>query len=168
MRPTLYLLMGLPGAGKSTYRATLKDCGDRFVVVSSDDIIEAEAAKVGKTYNEIFQSAIGAATAESNRLFNEALHLGRNVIVDKTLLTRKARQRFIYPASGKNYRVVVRYFAVTDWRAHMAVLAERAEKSGKMIPEHVLNTFRQQTEYPTYSEGIDVIEIVKPFFEESA
>ena len=56
--PTLYIVRGLPGSGKSTLGCTL--CGDRSY--AADDWFEFKADNEGKTYSEVFDpSELGKA-----------------------------------------------------------------------------------------------------------
>ena len=56
--PTLYIVRGLPGSGKSTLGYSL--CGDRSY--AADDWFEFKADNEGKTYSEVFDpSELGKA-----------------------------------------------------------------------------------------------------------
>ena len=51
--PKLYVLVGVPGSGKSTWVANqqwTEDCAR----VSTDEYVEMYAQSVGKTYTEVF------------------------------------------------------------------------------------------------------------------
>ena len=66
-KPTITVLVGFPASGKSYYRNNVPDS---FVVVSSDDFIEKEAAARNLTYSEIF----GEYAPIANRLMMAEVH----------------------------------------------------------------------------------------------
>ena len=56
----LYMLIGVPGSGKSTWinnQDWSKDCA----LISTDKLIEIEATRLGKTYNDVFKNYIKKA-----------------------------------------------------------------------------------------------------------
>ena len=57
--PTIYMLIGVPASGKSTWVEQNKG---NALVISTDNLIEAYAANLGKTYNEVFKEQIKIAT----------------------------------------------------------------------------------------------------------
>ncbi len=58
--PKLYMLIGVPASGKSTWLK--KNMSPDSVIVSSDDHVERLAAMQGKTYNEAFKEVASDAT----------------------------------------------------------------------------------------------------------
>ena len=54
----VHMFVGLPGSGKSTFRAKLEaelmEEGVSFVALSTDDFIEKCARDTGRTYNDMF------------------------------------------------------------------------------------------------------------------
>ena len=88
--PKLYMLVGVPGAGKSTW---IKNHADgAAMVLSTDDKIEAAARAQGKTYSEVFKDEIKAATSGMAQDLLRALRDGRDIILDQTNITRKSRK----------------------------------------------------------------------------
>ena len=51
--PKVYMLIGVPGSGKSTWIKN-QDWAKGMPVISSDRFIDEHAERVGKTYNEVF------------------------------------------------------------------------------------------------------------------
>jgi adenylate kinase family enzyme len=95
MKPLYVMLIGLPGSGKSTLAKVIQAAhpGANWHVVSTDDYIEAEAAKRGTTYDAVFKETIDEATTRMNVLRGEAMAARRNIIHDQTNLTIKSRAR---------------------------------------------------------------------------
>ena len=61
--PTLYMMIGVPAAGKSTWRAAQNFDPSTTVVVSTDDYLDSWAELRGTTYNSVFQGSIQHAEA---------------------------------------------------------------------------------------------------------
>ena len=56
-RPILYMLVGLPGSGKTTWLANQKDIHN-YIILSTDKYIEMTAKCLDKTYNDVFFKCI--------------------------------------------------------------------------------------------------------------
>ena len=77
--PTLYVLVGVPGSGKSTWIAQqdwAKDCA----VVSTDDFVEDYAKEVGSTYSEVFDDYMPTAVKLMAEAVVRAREAGRDII----------------------------------------------------------------------------------------
>lgn len=91
--PTLYLMVGLPGSGKSTWTKARRN----VVVVSADRI-----RKSGISEKDVW----GIFAKELRRW----LKMRFTLIVDNTNLTRQIRATMITPALASGYRVVALVF----------------------------------------------------------
>lgn len=149
--PSLYMLVGVPGSGKSTWRAHANL--NHAVMLSTDDWIEAKAASQGKTYSEVFDSEVGAATQSMMRDLAGAIKADQDIVWDQTNLTAKSRARKLrqIPAS---YRKVAVFFP----NPSPEELARRlAGREGKTIPAGVIKSMISQLEMPTTAEGFDEV-----------
>lgn len=146
--PTVYMLIGVPGAGKSTW---IKNRGLDAVVVSTDDHIESLAATRGGTYDTLFKDLIGQATAKMKSDLSQAIADRKDVIWDQTNTTKKGRAGKLskFP---KDYRKVAVFFKTP------ADLEKRlASRPGKTIPKFVVANMINQLEAPSKDEGWDDI-----------
>jgi predicted kinase len=145
--PKVYVLVGVPGSGKSTWIAQqewARDCS----IVSTDRWIEMFARELGRTYSEVFDLFMPAAVRAMSAQVALAQQQGRDIVWDQTSVSVASRAKKF--ASLPDYEHVAVVFATPD----PAELARRlAQRPGKVIPEsvvqHMINTF----ELPTESEG---------------
>jgi predicted kinase len=145
---TLYMLIGVPGAGKTTW---IKNNKGNAVVLSTDDYIEKVAAKQGLTYNDVFKDAMGGAVHNLKLNLKSAIANDRDIIWDQTNLTVKSRRDKLKMVPD-NYRKVAVFFSVpNDLRDRLA------SRPGKTIPEPVILTMINQLTPPSKEEGFDEI-----------
>lgn len=149
--PKLYMLIGVPGSGKSTWIKSqdwIQDC----VVVSTDNFIEAEATAQGKTYNEVFESVIKDATSRMKQDVKTAVEAGKDIIWDQTNTTAKSRKSKLDMVKG--YKKIAIVFNVPE----EAELNRRLEgRPGKSIPWHVMDSMIEGFAMPNEDEGFDEI-----------
>lgn len=149
--PKLYMLVGVPGSGKSTWLKSQDWSGD-CVIVSTDHYIDLEAAAQGKTYNDVFESAIKDATARMKADIASAVKEGKDIIWDQTNTTVKSRKSKL--ASVKDYYKIAVVFNVPE----EAELTRRLEsRVGKSIPWHVMDSMIEGFSMPTEEEGFNEI-----------
>jgi predicted kinase len=149
--PTLYMLIGIPGSGKSSWRNVhhLQSA----VIISTDDLIEQYARTLGKTYSDVFQEYIKQATKISNEQLRVAIANNLDIIHDQTNLTAKSRANKLSKIPD-SYRKVAVFFSTPD----DAELKRRlASRPGKTIPANVVLGMRSQLERPSKAEGFDEV-----------
>ena len=90
-KPKALFLIGVPGSGKSTFRATLpKD----FVILSTDDVFDRLAKEHGMTYTQAFHKlGFKIPQAEFDAAFQEAIANNRNIVIDQTNMSVAARAK---------------------------------------------------------------------------
>jgi predicted kinase len=150
--PAIYMLVGPPASGKSTWRAQHMAATPRpTIIISSDDYIDALAATLETTYAEAFKQAdMKEIERVIRNQFEEAIKRGDNIIVDRTNMRVKSRRKFL-SSVPKTYRKIAVVFSVSrdllDRR-----LADRAAATGKNIPKDVVDGMIKSYEEPTSSE----------------
>lgn len=149
--PKLYMLIGVPAAGKSTW-IKKQEWPTNTVVVSSDRFIDDHAAKEGKTYNEVFADYAPIAM----RLMNNQVLIAQanecNIIWDQTNTSVKSRKAKL--AMLPNYEKIAVFFHTPE----PEVLAYRLEnRPGKNIPWKVMLSMIDSLAAPSEEEGFKEI-----------
>ena len=149
------MLCGIPTCGKSTYVKTLlsQPYWERAIVLSTDNFIDKVAEEQGKTYDEVFKTTIGEATDFMWEQLKFAIHEGRDIIVDRTNLTKKTRKQFLSKVPS-HYRKSAVYFEISLKDA----LERNKHRKGKFIPEKVIKSMYHSFEIPNNTENFDYIE----------
>ena len=148
--PRLYMLVGVPGSGKSTW---IRSRNHDAVIASTDDKIEAAAAAQGLTYDAVFETEIKAANAALREDVKQAVKDQRDIIWDQTNLTAKSRRGKLGQVP-KHYERIALFFPTPDGEELARRLASRV---GKTIPVHVMANMIASLEPPVPSEGFDEI-----------
>ena len=135
MTATLIVLVGLPGAGKSTFYRT------RFAA----------------THEHVSKDALrGAARPErqQQRLVDAALERGQSVVVDNTNATVAARAPLIASARARGAAVVGCYFdaSVAECRKR-----NRQRQGTARVPDVAIYACAKRLAPPSYAEGFDAL-----------
>jgi predicted kinase len=151
--PTCYILIGVPGSGKSTWIAKQPFDWNNTVIASTDNYVDREATKQGKTYSDIFHATMPHAVKHMAATVQEAVQNGNDIIWDQTSTTRLARAKK-FRMLPPNYKVVGVVFRTPEQKELQRRLANRP---GKVIPPHIMSGMIKGWEEPTEAEGFDDI-----------
>lgn len=160
MAKDIYILVGPPAAGKSTW--VEKEFQGECFVVSSDKIIEEIAAEKNQTYDEVFYYA-KAAEAMMWQEFDKAVETKHDpIVVDRTNMSVKSRRRFFERLrnfhKGHGYMLHAVVFPKPEDEEHQRRLNSRP---GKTIPPAVVESMLASFQMPTIEEGFSTITIIK-------
>ena len=148
----LYVLVGVPGSGKTTWIGHQKFDWDKTVIVSTDKLVEQYAISVSKTYNEVFKdympTAVNKMAAEARQAFSQ----DKVVIWDQTSTSVSTRAKKLRMAP-EHYTKIAVVFEVPKPEIHKKFL----DRPGKTIPEEVMSSMINNFVYPTVDEGFDRI-----------
>jgi predicted kinase len=143
--PELVILIGLPGAGKTTFFA------QRFV---------QSHAHVSK--DNLRNNRQPASERRQGELIDAALAAGRSVVVDNTNATVEERAALIAQARRHGARVVGYFFDCT--RAEC--LARNAARAGRArVPKVGIFAIARRLVPPARSEGFNDLHVVRPLAE---
>lgn len=149
--PTLYMMVGVPGSGKTTWLNKREEISIEDYIVGSDYIVQEIADLFGLTYNEVFPHVIKFAEHMMYKEIDAAIKNGSDIYWDQTNTTRKSRAEKLKKVPI-HYRKVAVYFTVPgDLEARLA------SRPGKKIPEHVVDSMVCNLEMPMVNEGFDEI-----------
>ena len=144
----LYMMVGLPASGKSTYAKLLAEEVDGLVV-SSDGIraewygseeIQGDASKIFREVELRCKNALGA---------------GRSVIMDATNMNARKRANFL-KRMPECHKVCVVMAVPFD------VCVKRDEERPRSVGPAVMEKMRRNFQMPYYNEGWDHIEVFYP------
>ena len=149
-RPTLILLVGPPGVGKTTYATKYIESHSGTVLLSSDKIRKElwGDETIQDNPNEVFSLMQNRAVA--------ALNFGSDVIYDATNMTRKDRSSII--AACPKFVKIEAHIVWAPIEACIERDATRKRTVGKEVIDRMLKRFQA----PYYDEGIDEIKVILP------
>ena len=157
MTPTVYILIGPPASGKSTWRETfLSKSAYPTTVVSTDDLIEEYARENALNYNDAFFQ-VNFSDIEKKMFSNlrEAISRTDNIIVDRTSMRAKFRRR-VLSNIPKTYKKVAVVFDIAT-PILLSRLHIRAAETGKMIPVKSVMEMIETYQEPTLEEFDSII-----------
>ena len=149
--PTLYMLIGAPATGKSTWVMRYRQVMKRpAIIYSTDDYIEMLAEETSDTYNNVFNSTnMKQAELWAEQNLKIAIKNELDIIWDQTNLNKKSRKKKLakIPTHYTKIAVVFNLPPITEWELRLE------SRPGKMIPRAVLDSMIFSFEYPTLGEG---------------
>lgn len=155
--PVVIFLIGAPGSGKSTFVEHLIERypEKKFEIISTDNMIEIEAKRLGKTYSEIFSNFIKDATKQFNINFINGLKNKKNLVIDRTNMTKNSRKNLLLSIPKEYHRIA---FVFNISRVELDNrLEKRKIKSGKDIHKNVIDNMIANYETPSLDEFDKII-----------
>lgn len=152
MIPNLYVLIGLPGSGKSTYAETLMEKHPDALYLSSDKIREELYG------DESIQGNPQEVFGNLHHKMRKALGNNIDVIYDATNLSRKNRKKAVEIAKSANPTTIVHYIIIDT---SLDECVRRNANRERKVPENVIVRMSEQFNFPQSDEGFSDIEIIK-------
>ena len=147
----LYVLVGVPGSGKSTWVANQR-WANECAYVSTDMHVEAYAKEQGKTYSEVFDEYMPKAIKLMAEQVNQARKEGKDVVWDQTSTTVASRKKKFKMLP--DYEAIAVVFKTPDDEELRRRLKSRP---GKHIPQRVIYQMKEHWQTPTLEEGFKEI-----------
>ena len=144
MKPTLIMLVGIPGSGKSHFAQNYVKENDRFVIISSD-AIRAELFD-----DESDQSDNAKVFKVAHSRIKHYLQEGVSVVFDATNISKKRRAAFL--AELKN--IPCHKMAVAVMTPY-EVCVQRNESRERSVPKSAIRKMYLNWEPPYIGEGFD-------------
>lgn len=144
----LYVLVGLPASGKSTWAMEQCNKNQNIVWLSSDKLREELYNNVNdmEHNNKIFE--------EMKRRAKNSLNKGFDVIYDATNINSKRRKALLDQFIG--IQKICVYFAEDLDEVYCRNIARR-----RVVPEEVLNKMYKSLQVPMWHEGWDDIYVIR-------
>lgn len=149
----LYVVIGVPGSGKSTWIKN-QQWSDNTVVVSTDEFVEDYARECGSTYAEVFDDYMPTAVGLMTDKVVRAREAGKDIVWDQTSTTIQSRARKINMLPDYYKIAVVFKTPNTD-----ELNRRLKSRPGKVIPSVVIDSMIKNFQMPYEDEGFDEIVI---------
>ena len=150
----VWILVGAPGSGKTTFGQVLTEGDPRIVRVCPDDNRRAIS---GDSNN---QAVSYPAFCMAKDQMRKALGENKCVVFDATNMYRKARKDFINLARGKGAKVIAQVFEC-DKATLLARNAKRGANGGRNVSEKVIDDMLARYQRPEVPEFDEVVFISK-------
>jgi predicted kinase len=164
--PKLYVLVGPPGVGKSSWIA--QNVANPHII-SYDSAIDIVREPLGLRYNDVaggqkqFRKEVEAV---HKQMIRDSVGSGKDIVVDMTNMTAKARRRALAAVSGheREYEkvAVVFDFQGAERGVHDAVAQRAARLGDKTLSYSIVQGMMDRFEMPSEGEGFDKIVVVRP------
>jgi predicted kinase len=143
--PRLYLLVGVPGSGKSTYART--ELADKWRVCLDDLRFMLSRDPYAPSLQPV---ALALEEAALRALLGGVDGRRQDVVVDATNITRSRRQRYLRLAASFDVPVVA-VFVQCDLQVAMA----RNRARPQPVPDEVVERMYRSLQPPDLSEGFE-------------
>lgn len=151
--PTLYILIGVPGSGKSTYAEELFQKAEKgTALVSSDQIRKSLYGR------ESCQDNPKKVFAIAHNTVIDQLKNGYDVIFDATNIYAKDRKELILKVCFEVTQPV-RFIAVY-FDTPISECIKRQDLRERKVPTRVIEKMGRQIDKPTFQEGFDIIKTI--------
>lgn len=152
----LWLLVGLPGSGKSTCVKNALEHGKNSIWVSRDEVrfsLVKEDEEYFSRENEVFYTFIQRAQTALNSPNID------NVYIDATHLNEKSRRKTLNALTIPDHTIVNAVFMNTN--IDTCIERNNLRQGREKVPESVIHNMAKTLTAPQESEGFDNILILK-------
>ena len=151
--PTLYILIGVPGSGKSTYAEELYQKSERGIALVSSDCIRKSLYG-----NESCQDNPKKVFTLAHKIIVDQLEHGFDVIFDATNIYANNRKDLILKVCFE-IRKPVRFVAIY-FDTPIDECIKRQDYRNRKVPQKVIEKMARQIDKPTFEEGFDIIRTI--------
>ena len=148
MKPTLYILCGAPGCGKSTFA---KQFNSDFVKWISRDEIRFQFIKSDEDYfsheREVFR--------HYSKLIADTLAEGKNVLADATQLNTASRKK-LTTAIDLNFTEYSIVYVIFTASAETCIKHNKNREGRALVPEDIIHRMRASLTIPNHEDKREI------------
>jgi predicted kinase len=156
--PTVYMLCGLTGSGKTTYARSLEAKG--IPRLSIDETVFERHGRYDVDYRHSeWEAYEAAARAELDERLQVLLREGRSVVLDYGFWSHEARDRYkrLIEGAGGSWKLLYFKASLELLKSRLHERGERTDADALRVDDGMLGDFFARFE-PPESEGEEVIE----------
>lgn len=157
--PICYMLVGLPGSGKSTQAQDMIKEMPYLKWASADIYIDDYAKEVGKSYMEVFLEKTKEATQWMQDDITSFIENKESFIWDMTNGYVDSRSPKLQRVKDAGYAVYAITFEITPEELNKR-LKKRELEHGKIIPDSEMQKMKEKYQRPTHEEGFNEIFLI--------
>lgn len=156
-RPKLYLTVGVPGSGKSTWIAQQNFDPTSTVITGTDRYVNQHAVETGQTFDQVLHSYIDTASKLMYADVARATKNNLDLAWDMASITPWCRTVHLQSIPAHYYKIAVG-FPIPEQSEWTRRLNSRV---GKVIPAFILKRLPLDFVLPSTSEGFDEVLIIQ-------
>lgn len=154
-----YMLIGIPGSGKSSIANEIKSQYPDVVIISSDIYIDKVAKEKGLTYSALYKDTIEDAEKWASKELENAIKNKKNIVWDQTNVFESARKKKITRMHQNKYEVIAMSLELTTEELNKRH-TKRKNEGGKYISYKIIQNMIENYTRPHYGEGFVEIYLV--------
>jgi len=154
--PTLYMMVGVPGSGKSTWINSQDFDYKSTIILSTDNYIDKIAMLTDSTYSSVYHSEIKNADKNLKESLALAIKNGYDIVWDQTNPSVKVRRKKLNKIPA-HYKKVAVCIPLLDKEELMKRIRSRKHK---YISSTLLTSMIDSFTIPTLDEGFDEVIIL--------
>lgn len=159
MTKKCYMMVGVPGCGKSTATDELIKKNPQLEIISTDIFIEQYAKKEDKTYQQVYREIQDGAQKWMNQQIKEVMNKDKDFIWDQTNVYLTSRTKKMSKLRQNHYEIIAIVVELTEQELKRRI-DKRAKETGKKISYKIMQDMLTNYVRPDYSEGFSEIYII--------
>lgn len=155
--PIFFMLIGIPGCGKSTFVKKLNAALEQpILVASTDDLIEQEAVRRRLTYTQAFKEVnFKQISRQMNEMVAAAIKNNAWIAWDQTNVVKSSRRKKLATIPDTYTKIGITFHV--DDKVLNERLMSRAQATGKVIAQHIVENMQRNYDAVTKDEGFSYL-----------
>lgn len=154
-----YMLIGIPGSGKSSIAKEIKSQYPDVVIISSDIYIDNIALERGLSYSEVYRDTIEDAEKWASKQLENAIKNKKNIVWDQTNVFESARKKKISRMHQNKYDVIAMSLELSSEELRKRHNKRKAD-GGKHISYKIIQNMVDNYVRPHYGEGFAEVYLI--------